>query len=354
MVFSQQPLSNTQPSTQQSHRTIQVSEIRFSQLLYGKVPKNPMVLTNGSSPSLQTLNSFFKMQPQYAKYGNGKQHQARNVVSLLTNTVRVELRDILHILKTIAARPHLLTRDLVRTVYAWMEGSIHHMIVALDILLLEVMDHTAKSVEDMGVLKANKRVLAFGRVKRSMVDLLESEKSFAECLPPGERFEKLCLAAGELRKCVELLAVLDRKLPGLMMEGFSKGELRSFEKTLFSFLAERAGGIEIVDGIMTRWMTKRQTDYMKNRRGMIFSRARVQKARATGGAEYTKLPKEIKRMLDEEKKCQNEMMDVMDPAVQRRLNLAAQNRFGKRFRGYDSMENCDEDSSSSWSDEDEG
>lgn len=313
-----------------------------------------MVFSTGSSRSLQTLNSFFKTQPAYAKYGNGKYQRARNVVSLLTNAVRVELRDILHILKTIANRPHLLTRDLVGAVYLWMEGSVHYMNVSLDVLLHEVMGNTAEKVEDMGALKASKRVLAVGRVQRSLMKLLETETSFSYSLPPGERFENLCNAASELRECLRLLSVTDETLPGLMKEGFSSSDLKRFERRVFSFLAEKSGGLEVVDGIMTRWMTKRQTEYMKNRRGMIFSRTRVERARVRNGAEHGKLPKEIKKILDKEEEAQKDMMqDVMDPDVQRRLNSAAQKRLAKRFSGFVAAEDCSDEDNISCSSDDE-
>lgn len=252
----------------------------------------------------------------------------------MTNSVRVELRDLLLIFRTIAERPHLLTRGIVSEVYVWLNASVNLINVILDALLHEVMNETALKVEDMGALKARKRVLAVGRVQRSLTKLVETQEIFTVSLPPGEQFEKLCDAAGELRECVELLSILDGVLPGLLHEGFPPTALKNLEKAIFVFLAENAGGMETVDGIMTRWMTKKQTQYMKNCRGLLFSRGKVSRARAKKGAEHTILPREIGRLLDEEEKVQSEMQNVMDPEVQHRLNFAARERLARKFNGF--------------------
>lgn len=301
-----------------------------------------MVTDNCSSRSLRVLGTFFKEEPAYAFYGRGKHGSSRNVVSLLTNSIRVEIQSTLRLLKTIADKPHLLTRDMVADVYAWLEDSVKYMDISFEALLHEIMNKIGTKVSDMGPLAARKRVLLIGSAQRSLQRMLETELKFQVCLPPGEVFSALASAAGELRSVVHLLGVIDKTVPGFVREALSVKEVKKLEKHVLEFLVANVGE-EAVEGTMTRWMTEKQTRYMAYRRGLVLSKRRVLRARVKCAKEHGKLPAEIGAMLREEEKLQLADQEVMNPEVQRMLNSTASLRLSKRFGSYAAV--------NEWSDE---
>lgn len=301
-----------------------------------------MVGDSSSSRSLRVLNRFFKEEPAYAFYGRGKQGSSRNVVSLLTNSIRVEIRSTLRLLKTIANKPHLLTRDMVIEVYTWLEESVKYMDISLEALLHEIMNKIGTKVSDMGPLVARKRVLLIGSAQRSLQRMLETELKFQVCLPPGEVFSALASAAGELQNVVDLLGLIDKTLPGLVRDALSHKDVKKLEKHTLQFLVANVGE-EAVEGTMTRWMTEKQTRYMAYRRGLVLNKRRVMRARMNCVKEHGKLPAEIGAMLREEEKLQLADQEVMNPEVQRMLNSTASLRLSKKFGNYPAV--------NEWSDE---
>ena len=289
-----------------------------------------MVADTDPSISLRLLGTFFNDGPDYAFYGHGKGRSCSNAVSLLTNSIRVEIRTILRVLKTMGTKPSLLTRAIVSEVYEWLHASVRLMDVSFNILLHEMMNVKCKGVDDMGGLSAAKRVLLIGQAQRTLQRMLETEDKFTVCLPAGEVFPVLAQVGGELRALEEVLSLVDRELAGHLARALGRKEGRKLERETLEMMAGKVGGAT-VEGVMTRWMTQKQTRRMMRRRARVLRRRRVFKMRALAAKEYGRVPGQIGRMMLEEEQARLDGQDVMDPEVQKMLNQMALPRLSKRF-----------------------
>lgn len=296
-----------------------------------------MVADPHPSNSLRFLGTFFDDGPDYAFYGRGKGRSCSNAVSLLTNSIRVEIRTILHVLKTMGNKPSLLTRAIVSEVYEWLHASVRLMDVSFNILLHEMMNKKCKGVDDMGGLSVAKRVLIIGRAQRTLQRMLETEDKFTVCLPVGEVFPVLARAGGELRALEEVLSLVDRELAGHLARAVGRKEARKLERVTLEMMAEKVSGAT-VEGVMTRWMTQKQTRHMMTRRGRVLRRRRVFKMRELAAKEYGRVPGQIGRMMVAEEQAQLDGQDVMDPEVQKMLNKMALPRLSRRFGRYEGEE----------------
>lgn len=270
-----------------------------------------------SSRSLRVLDTFFSSPPSYATYVENKCSVSDNTVIILTNSIRCQLRDILQVLRTIARRHHVLSREIAHGLFVWLRKTIDVCHSLFD-MLQTLMDKTNGKIESMAQLGVRKRTLLIGQAQRSLEKLMETEEKFQSHLPPGESFGVLAQVSGEIRGVLSVLELIDSVLPGLLERAYSKN-MKKVEKQVLTHMSEVFGDNEM-DGNITKWMNHKQFKYLVVRRKVhMWKRRGVITMRKVLLDNQMDLPSQIEMQLNDEEQKMDESIVFFHPLSQRRL-----------------------------------